>query len=373
MKIIPLNLRLSHPVHWNKYKIFQNFIRNFYDSVGYETWHKQFHYEIRANRLYLIADKNIFNYENPLWIAPFSVANSETSGHFQELFKIASLCAYRDYNWQIRISSPNSTITIVEQQTIVNMQEVCSLAYEFEEHKTNSPSTLELYPISETDLNIFKEALYSFYYPENPLLGELIWQSEESAVYYRSNLPIPDHYPPIYNLKKEGIVFCKRQARGSFPIPLVICKHNYQSFDLEKESFYQCDIVKIVYQIAEMISAEGAEQLLPIFARYWNSYPLKHVDLNTWYYVICELIRKIASSHPAISRFQSQYPNLLYTQRLCNNEPLKESRHLQTKIWLRNQPTKYQLVQEQFKLLGYENLETFCRHKGVFVPNDLPT
>ena len=40
--IVPLNIVTTYPVRWTKYKVFRDFVQNFYDSVGYLQWEKDF-------------------------------------------------------------------------------------------------------------------------------------------------------------------------------------------------------------------------------------------------------------------------------------------------------------------------------------------
>ncbi len=42
--IMPLNIVTTYPVRWTKYKVFRDFIQNFYDSVGYWQWEERVHY-----------------------------------------------------------------------------------------------------------------------------------------------------------------------------------------------------------------------------------------------------------------------------------------------------------------------------------------
>ncbi len=42
-QIVPLNIVMTYPVHWNKYEIMRDFLQNFYDSLGYQRWNEHFH------------------------------------------------------------------------------------------------------------------------------------------------------------------------------------------------------------------------------------------------------------------------------------------------------------------------------------------
>lgn len=49
--------------------------------------------------------------------------------------------------------------------------------------------------------------LYSFYYEENPLLGEKIHSNDNYSIYHRSNVQKHYTYPSSYNISGEGIIF----------------------------------------------------------------------------------------------------------------------------------------------------------------------
>ncbi len=50
-KIIPLNIVMTYPVRWNKYKIIRDFQQNFYDAAGFQHWKKRFKYKYENFRL----------------------------------------------------------------------------------------------------------------------------------------------------------------------------------------------------------------------------------------------------------------------------------------------------------------------------------
>lgn len=50
-KVIPLNIVTSYPVRWKKYQVIRDFVQNFYDSVGYNRWNKEFQYNYSNNTL----------------------------------------------------------------------------------------------------------------------------------------------------------------------------------------------------------------------------------------------------------------------------------------------------------------------------------
>ena len=120
------------------------------------------------------------------------------------------------------------------------------LAYNLTESETSIPkSELILQGVSIADFNIFKTALRSFYHPENELLGEKIWENSDGAVYTRSKEQYDNKLPYNYNYGRKGIVFCGYQLRGSNPFDLVVCLHDFEQNDRERDSLLDMEVVTV--------------------------------------------------------------------------------------------------------------------------------
>ena len=185
---------MTYPVRWGKYQILRDFIQNFYDSVDKEMWYNAFQYSYSDNRLTMKIENNCFSYEWLLHIGASTKTNASihSAGYYGEGFKMASLCAIRDCNWQVTMKSGNWQIDVVTTKKEIDNIPVEMLGYELEEREAEKNSELTLYPLSKEDFELFKKVLYSFYYPENPLLGDVIYEGNECAVYYRSEEKYPD-------------------------------------------------------------------------------------------------------------------------------------------------------------------------------------
>jgi hypothetical protein len=146
-KIVPLNLVLDYPVAWSRYKVLRDLVQNFYDAVGCRAWQERFSHSLEDGVLYLRARNVGFSYD---WLVPIGASTKrerpgEFAGFFGEGFKIASLCAVRDHNWEIEMASRDWELQVVVSDMTIDGRKVPSLA--------------------------------SFFYPENPLLGEEIWNA----------------------------------------------------------------------------------------------------------------------------------------------------------------------------------------------------
>ena len=116
MKTVSVNIVMTYPVRWNKYQVLRDFVQNFYDAVGFNDWHQNFHYMYKDGELAMWVNNVSFNYEWLMHIGA-STKTNQTNGYagcFGEGFKIASLCAYRDMNWEIQMESDDWHIDVTE-------------------------------------------------------------------------------------------------------------------------------------------------------------------------------------------------------------------------------------------------------------------
>lgn len=368
--IIPLNIVTTYPVRWTKYKVFRDFVQNFYDSVGYRKWKEQFCFEYSDGLLRMWVEDVCFSYEWLLHIgASTKTENSRNNaGYFGEGFKIASLCAVRDYGWQIEMSSGGweLSVTCIEQE--IDKSPVRMLAYDVREREEQKRSCLEIAYLSQEDYRLFMEVLAAFYYPENPMIGEKIWEGREGAVYTRSEAAYGAGLPYTADYGKKGAVFCAYQLLGSNPFNLVVCLHSYKKEDRERKSLYSFDVIKVFQELTHYVDAYGAACMLEKMRRYWNSKPRKQIDIDSWSPVIDQLIYKVSQSLDVTACFRKKYPDLLPQTPLRSIRD--KNRRGQAKAWLSIQSRKYLLVKGQFRKLGYKTLEEVCEECGGFVQND---
>ena len=374
-KIMDLNLILDYPVNWSKYKVLRDFIQNFYDAIGYKNWEKDFSYSIENNICYFIGKDIGFSYD---WLIPIGASTKREdpdkyAGHFGEGFKIASLCAVRDYNWGIEMSSRNWELQVMISKKTIDGKKYPSLAYRLWEYsKTKKNTTLVI--TSFNDKTNLISALQSFFYAENPLFGKKIWSSQSIAIYQRSSHKKPENFPSTYNDHGEGIIYASYQALGSFPFPLIIAKHNHPNKDRERNSFYKMDVVKIIESISSKVAPHVAFILLESFKRLWYAYPSKKYDFASWHFIIYKLCKNIAQDAKQTKLWKEKYPLLLVAKPMKRskvNIP-EQNKRSQALSWLHQQVKKYQLVQDGFLFLNYPILEELCEKDNGFVQTRLP-
>lgn len=376
-EIVPLNIVYSYPVHWGEYQIIRDFVQNFYDEVSLENWKEEFKYLYDREKNILrmeIANKG-FSYEWLLHIGASTKTEDETvhAGYFGEGFKIASLCAIRDYDWKIAMYSQEWKLEVLTVTKHIDGKNVEMLAYSITETEKLQGSRLEIENFSLDDYNLFLVIQDSFYFPQNKMFGEKIWESEIGAVYERSKYPINSCLPETHKYGKKGAVFCAYQMLGTNPFPLVFCLHDYEKLDRDRRSLHRFEVNNVILEVVTNVTPEAAMVILEKMKVYWNHYPSKknEIEVEGWSAVVNALIRRIRLSDSTTKMFVEKYPNMFCVSRAYSQSD--KNRRRQALSWASREREGYIRVKETFCLLGYRFIEDECEANGGFVEsNRLP-
>jgi len=374
MKVLPSNIMLSYPVKWSKQQVLRDIVQNFYDDAGIHEFERKFKSEylpeVDGGKLVLSAESAGFNYEWLLHIGA-STKQSQTgkyAGFYGEGFKIASLCALRDFHWQINMRSKDWSMEVSALDTCIDGCVLKQLFYIVEEGLDESPVTeLHLNNFSEKDYALLKSVLCGFYYSGNPLIGKLIYKSEYAAIHERSQTAKPEHFVRSYDISGDGIVFIEYQARSEFTVPLVICNHRFKTPDRERNNVYFCTVLDVLIDLVDLIDISASRYLLEQLEKRWYDYPDKKEDLNSWYSLIRKLIRKIVYYDPfsAVCKdFVRDHPNLVVCEQPRNKRA--HSRKTQALTWKKLHLPESRLVQDSFAMFGYKTIEYLCEKAGGF-------
>ncbi|MEA5010037.1 hypothetical protein [Clostridium tyrobutyricum] len=317
-----------------------------------------------------------FNYEWLVHIGSSSKTNDRErsfAGYFGEGFKIASLCAIRDYNLQIETSSDNWKLKVIENEIKIDGKSNSCLAYEIKTLKENFQDTiLVLDNFKKEYLEIFYCALYSFYYEDNPLFGEKIYSNDNCSIYHRSDVKKYCGYPSSYNSPGDGIVFAGFQARGSIKESLIFCYHKYSDNDRDREFFSDIDNIDIIIRCVSELSAEIAMEILIIYKRLWYLYPKGKYGYNSYYTVIKNLILKVEEDRTLVDKFTKLYPKILYARKIMSGDKRALNERKQCLFWIKEN-LEYRLVQDSFKYLNVKSLESKCSQENVLPQINRPT
>ena len=370
MKILSVNIVMTYPVYWSKYQVLRDFMQNFYDAVGYDDWRHSFCYDYKDHKLSMWIKGGTFNYEWLMHIGASTKTNNSNgyAGFFGEGFKIASLCAYRDYKWKILMKSDDWQIDVTDIEKSIDNTPVKMLAYNLSSVEKVNETRLILENLTIEDYELFQVILDSFYCPDNPIMGKMLWKGNEGAVFLRSKNPINDYLPVTSDFGKKGAVFCGYQMLGTNPFDLVVCLHNYKKEDRERRSLYAFYIIEVFEKIVRYVDSECAMVMLEKMRRYWNTYPRKRIDIYSWSRTIDILIRNVACSPVVKDIFVSKYNNILCQKKIYSIG--EKNRRWQAHTWLDQQDNKYILAKSTFIILGYPTIEEECEKYGGFVTDD---
>jgi hypothetical protein len=358
---IPLNLVYDYPVRWSKYKVLRDFVQNFYDSIGYREWNSRFKYSYSSGELSMTAEGVSFSYE---WLVPIGASTKRDgsnayAGYFGEGFKIASLNALREYGWDVCAGSSDWQINVVKTAMTVDKQALDSLSYELRPRKYSPDTTLTIRNI-HVPVSMVTAVMLSFFYPENALFGEKIWESPKGAVYKRSNAPLPAYSIVTREFGSAGMVFATYQNLGSINVPLVFANHTYRKDDRDRNGLYNFDVISLIEKLVCHVDAKAAAIILEYFKSRWYSYPKKEYDFYTFYRIVTYLTTSMARSSDVVREFREKHTNLLVAERVLKRDIIAKNRRSQALDWMRICGKKYRLVQENFALLGYSLLEDEC-------------
>ncbi|MDR2713009.1 MAG: hypothetical protein LBB91_07850 [Clostridiales bacterium] len=372
MKTIALNIMMSYPVKWKKEQVLRDIVQNFYDDAGADGFGKNFKKEYLANegKLILSLVSAGFSYE---WLLHMGASTKQEqsgkyAGFFGEGFKVASLCALRDYEWKIKMRSQNWSIEVCSLETYIDGKTLKQLAYSVEDELEDSPETiLAIENFTKEDAGLLECVVLGFYYPENPLIGKLIFKNEYAAIHERSEVPKPKHFAFSFGMHGDGIIFIGFQARGEFVRPLVICNHRFKTPDRERNNIFRGTVMDTLLDLADLIDVKTACYLLEQLEKYWYDYPGKKDDMDSWYSLIRKLIRKIAfyDFRSTVSdEFMSRHPHLVVCERPTNTDT--RNKKTQALAWKGLYLPDSRLVQDGFLLLGYKTIVNLCMEAGGF-------
>lgn len=292
---IKLNLVMTYPVRWSRTHIMQDYIQNFYDMTGAKKFFRDFNYCYDENSQTLrMKSKKGFSAE---WLQYMGVSTKRkskgdyTAGKFGEGFKIASLCAFRDYKIGIHMESRDWILDVVEIQGKIDGRNVSFLGYDKKTRDYQENSILCLTNITLEAYQDFLEAMKSFFYPENPLFGECIVSERDYAVYKLKQSAVRKKN------KIYGRLFASMQERAWIDnVPLIFCNHKYrpdEEDDRDRKSFLFYDTEKAVMEIVSDLEGEALWEVFMAFKPYWNSTGKNKSTVTDWSRVIRKMVMNL--------------------------------------------------------------------------------
>ncbi|MDO5392894.1 MAG: hypothetical protein Q4F24_17655 [Eubacteriales bacterium] len=363
-KLVPLDIVLDYPVNWEFWKVLRDLIQNFYDSIGYKNFKQEFEYHsmLEADgRITLVMKtrNHPFSYEWLTYLGGSTkTGKDDFIGNYGEGFKVCMLCLMR-MECQVTMESQDWKLSPCVYSREIDGKQLDMLGYQVSKRYDDGNTILTVCGIDSCYKNEIQEGMLNFFYPENPLVGEKIVETDTYAIYGRSDVPVPCD---DWNADIIGILFFRYLARGRLPFPLIILLKRYCDYSEEKRArnlLKNYQITEMLYWMAELMRAEDSYMLLIRLKYYWDELPKiskeNRMDITTWYYVICQLVRNVSQDEELCTRFRKEYPNLIYLERISSdivqNRKIKAARE-----WYWIQKRKEWIVNPVFRLLGVPSL-----------------
>lgn len=353
MSLIKLEIAVDYPIAWNFNCVFRDLIQNFYDSLTPEKFSRDFFYQytFHEDGYHVIMETKgtEFSYEWLTYVGGSTKIDKDGYiGKYGEGFKMAALRIMQMGGMSLTMHSQNWMISPVEYFETVDGCEISMLGYEYEHVENDGTTRLEIIGIQEKYVKVLDEALLDFFYPENELFGRRIGKGKEWEIYERSRKDIPCRQ---FSPDLKGILYVNNLARGRLDIPLIINYKTQVYYDSRsRETFFQDRTISFLHEAARKFDSETSLYLLEMLEKKWNEYPKDSYDIETKYYLICQLVRNVAKDEETAAEFLNTYQNLGYIERKTDDF-IRNKLIDETKVWEKEHHTR-RIVNPVFRLLN---------------------
>ena len=355
-----LNLVMTYPVKWSVFQVMRDYIQNFFDALGPEHFQDGFVHQY-DNEVLTMSARVGFSRE---WLDYLGASTKRGEGHyagrFGEGFKIASLCAYRDYGFSIRMESRDWAFSVTEAKGEIDGKAVSFLAYNVDERPDNDYTKLTISNVNQEAYSIFCLEIHQFYYPGNPTLGRLIAGGNDFAIHETAG--------------DIGRIFAAYQVRGSVRIGLCFCLHSYiaEEDDRDRDSLSRRQTNDLIETLIKKLNAYEAYEILGYFRKYWNGRERANFRIQP---VLEVLVDKIYRADDMRERFMKENPFLVAERSYAvSASEMRKRDHRIAQYWFSNwsKRTRYHIVDRCFTRLGYPDIESLCRENGGFAISRKP-
>lgn len=264
-ELVNLNIVMTYPVKWNKFKILNNYIQNFYDALGIQDFGRHFHYDYIDGTLTMSSDRRFAKEWLYYMGASTKRKNGEKyAGGFGEGFKIAALTSIRDYGLSVEMESRDWTLQATCIPGEIDDRSVEFLAYKTGNRPFQDNAVLRLGNVPEHFLDDIEVIMEHFYYEGNALFGKCLVKTEDYAVYEAVQDP--------RNRSQFGYVFASFQRRNTIYIPLVICNHLFHpdEDDRDRDDLSRYQTQRCINDVFRKLDAETSLCILRYFRKAWK-------------------------------------------------------------------------------------------------------
>jgi hypothetical protein len=358
-KLVELGLSIDYPIEWDMEMILRDLMQNFFDAIGYERFAEDFIYSVSGTEkvdCIMAAKGHSFSYEWLTSIGGSTKKPGENIGYYGEGFKMCMLRLIQLSIVECTMESEDWILRPCVYYEKVSDNRVGMLGYRVSEREDDGNTRLTIKGIPGEHRYLFNEIPCNFFYHSNTLFGEMLIDEDNFCVYTRNNKTCPG-YEFSFN-RYTGLLYINDLARAVIDMPLAINIRGvvYSDDERSRKVMRRGQAVGTLTEMMYYISSETAYILLARLEYIWNDMPERQVDTHTWYYLICQLVRCVASDETTAARFKSEYANLCYLDNSATSDNTKLIKEM--KRWYRSLGTASygKLVNPVFRLLGAKSL-----------------
>ncbi len=362
---VSVHLVATYPVRWTAFATLRDFLQNFFDAAGPEAFASKVVISREANATLIEMDGAGFALDWLLHIGAStktSASPGSTAGYFGEGFKIAALCAVRDFSWQVGMGSRDWSAEVVLAPDYIDGTAVRILSYDVKTANSLPGRTwLRLGQTAQVVHELLCSSVRnSFCFAGNPLFGELLCSQHGVSVWERSSIPLPADLPYRLSGAPSGLLFLAHQARATLPIPFVVSLPDDRDHDRDRPSLYDFQMVDALARAARRVPPKVAVRLLESLHRHWGEPTPTKYRVGRWANVISALTGRVSTSPDESARFREAHPDVLVLAPVRRSAMRARNRRSAALAWARSHRTSTVLVQPGFAALGFPSVEAAC-------------
>ena len=358
-KLVKIGLSIDYPIEWDMETILRDLMQNFFDAIGHERFAEDFIYNVSGTEevdCIMAAKGHSFSYEWLVSIGGTTKEPGENIGFYGEGFKMCMLRLIQLSIVECTMESEGWILRPCVYYAKVSDNRVGMLGYKLSEREDDGYTRLTIKGIPSKFRYLFNEIPCNFFYHSNDLFGEMLIDEDNICVYSRNYKRCPGHAFSSY--RYTGLLYINDLARAVIDMPLAINIRGivYSDDERSRKVLRRGQAVGTLTEMMYYISPEIAYILLVRLEYIWNDMPERQVDIQTWYYLICQLVRLVASDEITAARFRSEYADLCYLDNAATSDNTKIIKEM--KRWYRSlgMAPYGKLVNPVFRLLGAKSL-----------------
>ncbi len=375
---IPLDIAVDYPIEWGFRIVLRDLVQNFYDAIGSERFEKDFYYTWDKSDtgdfydLEMSTENHPFSYEWLTYVGGSTKTenNTDNVGKYGEGFKMSVLRLVQMGDMRLTMHSQGWLISPITYDEEIDGRNVTMLGYEYQEVDDDGITRLTLSGIPLDEKETIQNALLDYFYEGNDLIAEKIGEGDCYTIYYRSKVSIPCAQK---DESLKGILFVNHLARGRLDFPLVINVQSEIYWDKRsRPTFTQVETIKYLYQSIVKWRPSDSAEVLRVLNPYWSDSISSRYDVNSKYYIVCQLVRNIAKDRAVSESFSEEMKGMAFIEKKGSDKKRNRTIEETKRWWMANKSKR--LVNPIFRLLGAENLvETYMSIKSDAYrnPNEL--